>query len=133
MLKKQLVTGLALLLLVGNVVAKDDCDDPVNQWQSQEKLRRMIENNGWKIRRIKVDDGCYEVYGRDRLGNHFEAKYSPATLKIRSLEIEFRGNHHDAADYLDGNYLPDGGTPPAGKSNRHRLGKSGDQSTEPRE
>lgn len=133
MLKTQIITCLASLLLVGSVVAKEDCHDPVSQWQSQEKLRRMMESKGWNIRRIKVDDGCYEVYGRDRLGNHFEAKFSPATLKIRSLEIEFRGNHNDAADYLDGNYFPDGSTSTSGKPDQHRRGKIGNNSTEPRE
>jgi hypothetical protein len=51
------------------------------------------------VQRIKVDDGCYQVRGTDRNGNKIKAKYSPASLKIRSLEVEFAPDA-DASDYI---------------------------------
>ncbi len=47
-----------------------------------------------------MDDGCYEVRGKDKNGNRFKAKYSPASLRIRKLEVKF-DQGGDAADYLD--------------------------------
>lgn len=81
-------------------LASNDCTDPVADWQPREVLRQQLEQKGWQVQRIKVDDGCYEVRGIDKIGNRFEAKYAPASLSIRELEIKFDG-HGDAADYLD--------------------------------
>ena len=91
---------LASLLVSSVALAADDCTDPVTDWQPRETLRLQMEQRGWEVRRIKVDDGCYEVRGIDNNGNAFKAKFAPATLRIRKLEITF-GQDGDAADYLD--------------------------------
>jgi hypothetical protein len=90
----------ASLACAGVARADDGCNDPVADWQPREVLRQRLEAQGWKVQRIKVDDGCYEVRGIDKIGNSFEAKFAPASLRIRTLEISFRGNGN-AADYLD--------------------------------
>ncbi|MDV2858791.1 MULTISPECIES: PepSY domain-containing protein [Oceanimonas] len=93
-------TALALMLAAGSAHADDDCHDAVADWQPRENLRQMVEQHGWQVHRIKVDDGCYEVKGRDRHGNRIEAKYAPASLRIRSLEVEFSENS-DLSAYDD--------------------------------
>lgn len=88
------------LLLSGYALAGDDCSDPVSDWQPRETLRQQVERQyGWRVQRIKVDDGCYELKGVDRKGNDIEASYSPASLHLRTLEVHFR-NDGDARDYL---------------------------------
>jgi hypothetical protein len=104
-MKKTLIIAFASFLIAGNAWADDDCNDPVADWQPREALRKLVEDRGWEVKRIKVDDGCYEVKGIDRNGNRFEAKYAPASLKIRELEIKFDGDG-DASDYLDDNAMP---------------------------
>lgn len=91
---------LASVLVSGTALADRDCVDPVADWQPRELLRQKLEQRGWTVKRIKVDDGCYEVKGLDHHGNKFKAKYAPASLRIRELEIEF-SNGGDASDYLD--------------------------------
>ena len=91
---------LAGLVFSGTALAAEDCTDPVADWQPRETLRLQLEQHGWEVRRIKVDDGCYEVRGVDNNGNAFKAKFAPATLRIRKLEITF-DQDGDAADYLD--------------------------------
>lgn len=99
-LKSTVLAGmLAGILVSGAALADDDCVDPVADWQSREVLRQQVEQQGWTIHRIKVDDGCYEVRGTDSKGNRFKAKYTPASLHIRALEIRFRKNA-DTSDYL---------------------------------
>jgi hypothetical protein len=90
---------LAGILASGAALADDDCTDPVADWQPREVLRVQIEQRGWTVQRIKVDDGCYEVRGLDRKGNRFKAKYAPASLHIRALDIDFKKNA-DTSDYL---------------------------------
>ena len=84
-------TTIALILfalLWGTALADDDCDDPVSRWQPRENLRHRLEAEGWRVYRIKVDDGCYEVRGRDASGRSVEASYTPASLKLVELEYE---------------------------------------------
>lgn len=100
-MKRTLITALITSCLIsGAALADDDCTDPVAEWQPREQLRQMMTDRGWKVNRIKVDDGCYEVRGRDRKGHRVEAKFSPATLKIIELEIKF-DETGDVSDYFD--------------------------------
>ena len=57
------------------------CDSgPEDNWQSREKLEQTLVNQGWNVRRIKVDGGCYEVYALDDKGQRVEAYFHPLTL-----------------------------------------------------
>ncbi|RVD79819.1 PepSY domain-containing protein [Pseudomonas koreensis] len=93
-------TALLSVLLSGYALADDNCSDPVSDWQPRETLRQNVEQQwGWSVQRIKVDDGCYKLKGADRKGNAIEARYAPASLRLRTLQIDF-GNDGDAGDYL---------------------------------
>ena len=93
-------TALLSVLLSGYALADDDCSDPVSDWQPRETLRQNVEQQwGWSVQRIKVDDGCYKLKGAYRKGNAIEARYAPASLRLRTLQIDF-GNDGDAGDYL---------------------------------
>ncbi|WP_017431190.1 PepSY domain-containing protein [Vreelandella jeotgali] len=89
-MKTPLIFAAALAATLTAVVghADDDCHDPVADWQPRDTLRQALEASGWDVRRIKVDDGCYEARGQDAHGNDVEAKYAPASLHLRKLELE---------------------------------------------
>ncbi|GAB2725926.1 MULTISPECIES: PepSY domain-containing protein [Halomonas] len=84
-------TATLCALLIANIVqASHGCKDPVADWQPRDALRQQLEDKGWEVRRIKVDDGCYEAKGFDRHGNKVEADYMPSSLRLRELEIKFK-------------------------------------------
>ena len=57
------------------------CDSgPQSGWQPQEKLVKQLTDRGWKVRRVKIDGGCYEVYAVDDKGKRVEAYFHPVTL-----------------------------------------------------
>lgn len=59
------------------------CDSGARDtWQPQEKLEKMLVERGWKIRRIKEDGGCFEVYALDEKGERVEAYFHPKTLAV---------------------------------------------------
>lgn len=74
--------GLAAL----PALADDDCNAPMDRWQSREAVRQMAAQQGWQIQRLKIDDGCYEIRGTDRQGRTFKAKIDPETLKVLKLK-----------------------------------------------
>jgi hypothetical protein len=57
------------------------CDSgPKEGWQPQAKLEKDLTEKGWKVRRIKVDGGCYEVYALNDKGKRVEAYFHPVTF-----------------------------------------------------
>lgn len=59
------------------------CDSgPRDTWQAQDKLEKQLTEKGWKIRRVKEDGGCYEVYALDEKGERVEAYFHPKTLAV---------------------------------------------------
>ena len=69
-------------------MADDDCSVPMAEWQPREAVAKLAESKGWKVRRIKIDDGCYEVDASDPSGRRFEATLQPATLDVIGMEYE---------------------------------------------
>lgn len=91
---KTTLTAFALVCLIpaGAAMADDDdCFVPSAQWQSRDAVALMAEENGWTVSKIEVDDGCYEIEGRDRDGRWIEVDVDPATLQV--LEIEYQDGY----------------------------------------
>ena len=56
------------------------CDEPRAEWKTQMELQRKLTADGWKIRQVKTDNGCYEVYGFDEKGRRIEVYFNPRTF-----------------------------------------------------
>jgi hypothetical protein len=84
-----LAAALALGLPAGAALASDDCRTPMADWQPREAAEAKAAAYGWTVERLRVDDGCYEVRGRDAAGNPVEAKLEPGTLAPVEIEVRF--------------------------------------------
>jgi hypothetical protein len=62
---------------------------PQSGWKSQAALQKALTKQGWKVRKSKVDGGCYEVYGTTPEGERVEAYFHPVTLE--KLLVSRRG------------------------------------------
>src|SRR5947209_7398409 len=70
-MKKTVLIAAILLGSLGAGVAMaddDECYVPMTNWQSRDAVQKMAEGRGWTVRRIKTEDGCYEIKGRDENG-----------------------------------------------------------------
>ena len=54
---------------------------PRENWKSSEELKKKLTGEGWDVRFIKEDGGCWEVYAIDAKGSRVEAYFHPVTLK----------------------------------------------------
>jgi hypothetical protein len=101
MYKTTLTLFVTATLFAGTALASDDdCRVPMEDWQQRSALQSKLEQNGWDVWSVKVDDGCYEAEGRDNAGHRYEATFHPGNLRIRKLEITFDSDG-EAGDYLD--------------------------------
>jgi hypothetical protein len=57
------------------------CDVPKTEWQPQMALQSQLVTQGWRVRQVKVDNGCYEVYGFDDKGLRVEVYFNPKTFE----------------------------------------------------
>ncbi len=79
--------ALSLLIVgtagIGTAVAGEDtCNVPAAEWQPKQALQQKLEADGWKVKTIKIDEGCYEVYGTDQAGNRMETYFDPKTFAV---------------------------------------------------
>ena len=87
-----LPTFCLVIMATASVQARADCDVSIHDWKKREAVRAMAADHGWTVTRIKIDDGCYEVYGIDEQGRRFEATINPATLDI--VDVQDRDDKH---------------------------------------
>ena len=69
-------------------LAEDGCFVPMSDWQPREAVAKLAEAKGWAVRRIKIDDGCYEIDAKDQAGKRIEVTVHPATLEVLRIEHE---------------------------------------------
>ena len=107
---KKTLTALAVIsfLPAGAALAdEDECHAPRDRWQPREAALQLAEQNGWSVREFDIDDGCYEIEGRDAEGRAIEVALDPETLEIVEFEYE------DGAGYANSrNPAPAGSTTP---------------------
>ena len=77
--------GVAALGLTGPAFATGlaTCDSgDESTWKSQDELKAQLESEGYEVRRIKVDGGCYEAYVIDSSGEMTERYYNPVNFEF---------------------------------------------------
>jgi hypothetical protein len=99
-LMKKTLTILSFLMAfpAGAALADDDCFVPMANWQPLDTVAQLADENGWVLRRIKIDDGCYEIDGRDSEGREIEVTIHPATLQVIEFEFEDGDDNDDDDD-----------------------------------
>lgn len=71
----------ALALGVSISHAAEKCSVPTTDWKPRAELEAKLKEQGWEVRTIKTEDGCYEAYAIDDKGQRVEAYFNPKTLE----------------------------------------------------
>lgn len=104
------LTILAFLAILpaGTASADDDCFVPMADWQPRDAVAQLASDKGWTVRRIKIDDGCYEIDGSDADGRQIEVKVHPGTLEVIEFEYEHDHRKRDRKGHDRDRSLPPG-------------------------
>jgi len=89
------ILTMVAALPAGSAMADDDCFVPMADWKPRGAVATMAADLGWTVRRIKIDDGCYEIIGTDAEGRQIEATVNPSTLKILAIEARDNDDRRD--------------------------------------
>lgn len=120
LIKAVALAALAALMLggalgIGAAMADDgdDCRAPLADWKPRDAVRALAQQKGWRVDKLKADDGCYEIKGHDADGKRFKAKLDPVTLDVVRMKREGeRKRDHDDDD--DHGRAPDARAPAGG-------------------
>ncbi|MCB5206664.1 PepSY domain-containing protein [Methylovorus mays] len=83
--------SLGALLFVSsfNAYAGADCPAyPKEEWASEDTLKEALAQEGYKIKKFKVDGNCYEIYGWNKQGKKVEIYFDMKTFAIIKAEVE---------------------------------------------
>ena len=72
-------------------LASDDAkcgNAPRDQWMSEDAIKAKGTEMGYDVRRVKVDDGCYELYAIDNDGTKVELYLDPVTAALVRTESD---------------------------------------------
>lgn len=95
-LSRLALPALLLVAAPGGAFAGDHrCRVPMADWQPRAAVQTLAEAQGLTVRRIKIDDGCYELDARDPQGRAVEMKLDPATLEVLHDKIEEDDDQHE--------------------------------------
>ncbi|HOY86120.1 MAG: PepSY domain-containing protein [Methylotenera sp.] len=80
---------ITLCLLPMTAFASAECAvHPKEEWGSEDTLKQALTEEGYTIKKFKVDGNCYEIYGRNKQGKKVEIYFDTKTLEIVKAEIE---------------------------------------------
>jgi hypothetical protein len=72
----------ALAFALPALAHEERCEPiPKAEWKPQAELEKKLTDSGWKVKRVKIENGCYEVYGTDEKGKKAEVFFHPKTLE----------------------------------------------------
>jgi hypothetical protein len=69
--------------------AAADCKaHPKEEWAPEDTLKQALKDEGYTIKKFKVDGNCYEIYGKNKEGKKVEIYFDTKTLEIVKAEVE---------------------------------------------
>lgn len=84
----RLLFALLCLLPLQALAGADCAVHPKEEWASEDTLKQALSEEGYTIKKFKVDGNCYEIYGRNKQGKKVEIYFDTKTLTIVKAEIE---------------------------------------------
>ncbi|OWY04409.1 PepSY domain-containing protein [Thioclava sp. IC9] len=88
---RKILTALPLIALLpaGMALADDDYrKSSRGEGMSRDAVMQIARENGWTVHEVEMEDGRYEIEGRDRDGRKIEAKIDPATQRLITSDYD---------------------------------------------
>jgi len=83
---RTIIAIAALALMSGSALASSDkCNEPKDKWMSMDDAKAKVVAMGYEVRKLKVEDGCYEAYAiKD--SKKYELYMNPVTAEVVEMK-----------------------------------------------
>lgn len=62
--------------------------EPKEKWMDKEKLQEKLKAEGYEIKKFKVLEHCYEIYGKNKEGQKVEIYFNPVDGSVFKEEVD---------------------------------------------
>lgn len=76
------LTAATLAIAAPAFATGASCDVPQEKWMTEEAIKAKAAELGFDARKVKVEDGCYEVYVIGKDGAKAELVMNPETAEV---------------------------------------------------
>lgn len=85
-----ITAAIVTIVFTGPTLASDNLcgNETQDSWMTKETLKMKATEMGYDVRRIKVEDDCYEAYVIDLNGRKAEIYFHPVTAEVVKTKIE---------------------------------------------
>lgn len=89
-MKTTLFGILVLSAVCSSASAGEKCTDaPRTSWLSTNDVTTKLAQQGLRVQKIEVDDGCYEVHATRSNGDQIELKLHPINATVIEQDIRY--------------------------------------------
>lgn len=83
-----LVAATVAIGATAPALADDDrrCATGTGEWMNVQAITARAEKEGYTVREVERDDGCYEIKGVDAKGQKVEARFNPYSGELVKVE-----------------------------------------------
>lgn len=79
---KKIILAAVAACFAAPVFASDICaEHPKDQWMSEEAITALATGQGYEVKLVKTEDGCWEVKGM-KDGERVEAYFDPVSGEL---------------------------------------------------
>ena len=79
---KKLLLATVAVCFTAPAFASDICaEHPKDQWMTEEAIAALVTEQGYKVKKVKKEDGCWEVKGT-KDGQRVEAYFDPISGEL---------------------------------------------------
>ncbi len=88
-MRKLFITLLFLMPVSALAHGEHKCtEEPKSKWQDQKEFQKKLVEQGYEIKKFKVLDYCYEIYGKNKEGKKVEIYFNPVTAAVFKEELD---------------------------------------------
>lgn len=80
-MKKLVLAAVAVCFTAPAFAAEICVDHPKDQWMTEEAITKAVTEQGYEVKNVKAEDGCWEVKGT-KDGQRVEAYFDPVSGEL---------------------------------------------------
>jgi hypothetical protein len=83
---KTVIAAIVAAVSISALASEDCTKEPKGKWLAEKDVKARFESQGYKVKHIKSEDSCYEVYAESKDGKKVELLVDPLSGNLTKEE-----------------------------------------------